>query len=174
LRKILGWDFIPWNHVKDLHDDLPGPPLIALFGAYLFLDRNLGLKALASQSIPEESWGCMRCGFCCTSMRPGPVKAPTYRSWEEAEAPVAWFYRPSGRRKRNLVYRCWYHNGVCLRICPFLLANRNDSRMFCSIYHMGNDLRPPVCSGFHPRHATCRSGVDAKSTPYSGEVYLRE
>ena len=174
LHKILKWDFIPFDHVKDRHSDLAGPPLTALFEAYLCLGRNLDLKALTSQNIAEDSWGCMRCGFCCTSMRPGPVTAATYRDWEKAEAPVAWFYSSSERRKGNLVYKCWYHNGVRLRICPFMFINRNDSRTFCSIYHMGDDFRPPVCTDFHPRHVTCRPGVDTEITPYPGREYLRE
>jgi hypothetical protein len=155
LYDILDWDFIPFNHVADRHGDLPGPPLIALFEAYLCLHKNLNLETLASQSVPEESWGCMRCGYCCTSMRPGSVKASTYRSWEEAGAPVAWFYSPSQWRNKNPVYKCWYHNGIRLRICPFMLINLWDLKPFCSIYHMGNDFRPSECSGYLPRHETC-------------------
>ena len=157
LHKILDWDFVPWNHVKDHHNDLSNPSLTALLEAYLRLDEYLDLEDLASQTIPEESWGCKRCGFCCTSMQPGPVTAATYRNWEEAEAPVAWFYSARGKRKKNPVYRCWFYNDIRLRICPFMFTNRRDSRNFCSIYHMGDDYRPPVCSKYVPRHETCTS-----------------
>jgi len=155
LYDILDWDFIPFNHVKDRHSDLPGPPLLALFEAYLRLDRDLDLEALASQSVPEESWGCKRCGYCCASMRPNSVKASIYRNWEEAGAPVAWFYSTSGKINRNSIYSCWYYNGVRLRICPFMLINLWDLKPFCSIYHMGDDFRPSACSGYLPRHETC-------------------
>ena len=155
LHDILEWDFIPWNHLKNSHSDLPGSPLTALFEAYLSLDKYLNLNTMAPQNIPEESWGCLRCGFCCTSMRPGPVSSATYQRWETSDAPVAWFYVPVGLKRRKPTYKCWYNYGVRLRICPFMLINRNDSRAFCSIYHMGDDFRPPVCVNYIPRHETC-------------------
>jgi hypothetical protein len=155
LYDIVEWDFIPLMHIKDRHSDLAAAPIEALFGAYLWLGKNLDLRALASQDIPGESWGCMRCGFCCTFMRPGPVKAATYRGWEKAVAPVARFYKPSGKEKRNSTYRCWYHDGIRLRMCPFMFTNRIDQRPFCSIYRMGEKFRPPACSRYIPRHETC-------------------
>ena len=157
LHDLLKWEFIPWNHILDHHRDMSGPPLTALFDAYLSLNSHLGLKTLSSQNLPENTWGCMRCGFCCTSMRPGPVAAATYRYWEKAGVPVALFYKTRARRKTNPVYRCWYHNGVRLRICPFMFINLKDSRTFCSIYHMGDEYRPSMCSGYIPRHETCTS-----------------
>jgi len=174
LHDILKWDFLPLTHLKDRHSDLFGPPLTALFEAYLILDDYLNLKTMASQDIPEDSWGCMRCGFCCTFMRPGPVTAATYRDWEKEGAPVAWFYNVRGKWKKNPVYKCWYYNGIRLRLCPFLFINRNDSMPFCSIYHMGDDFRPPVCSDFHPRHVTCRPDIDTEITPHPGREHLRE
>ncbi len=157
LRHMLSWDFLPWDHVGDHHSDLSDPSLTALFDAYLNLDSYLDLESIASQDIPEGSWGCSRCGFCCTSRRPGPVTADTIWNWEKAQAPIALFYSARGQNKRNPAYRCWYHNGIRLRICPFMFVNRNDSRPFCSIYHMGDDFRPPACSGYLPRHKTCNA-----------------
>lgn len=155
LHGILTWDFLPFNHIKDRHGDLSRPHLTALFESYGRIGQSLDLGALVLQSIPEESWGCMRCGFCCTSRRPGTVKASTYKGWIEAQAPIAWFYSPTVLGKKNPDYRCWYHDGVRLRMCPFMLINRNDARPFCSIYHMGDSCRPPVCSRYVPRHGTC-------------------
>jgi hypothetical protein len=155
LQDLLKWEFIPWSHVKYRHSDLAGPPLTALLGAYSTLNSHFDLKTISSQDLPEENWGCMRCGFCCTSRRPGPVTAATYRNWEKAGAPVALFYKVRGRKKRNPVYSCWFHNGIRLRICPFLLMNLTDHKPFCSIYHTGDDYRPFACSGYVPRHETC-------------------
>ena len=155
LNEICSRDYIPFMHVKDRHEDLSVTHLTALFEAYQRLDQALDVETLATRTISEDSWGCMRCGFCCTFMRPGPVKASTYRSWMDADAPIAWFYSARREKSRNGVYRCWYHNGVRLRMCPFMFINLRDFRPFCSIYHMGDDLRPPVCSGFIPKHETC-------------------
>jgi hypothetical protein len=157
LHSVLSWDFIPWSFVEDRHRNLPCAPLIALFDAYLLLDSHLDLEAMVSLEIPPQSWGCERCGYCCASMRPGPVKPSAYRAWEAAGAPVAWFYSPQGRRNKNSVYRCWYHNGVRLMICPFMFINRKDHRPFCAIYPMGNEFRPSVCSKYIPRHEACTS-----------------
>lgn len=154
-RGVLEWDHIPWSYVKNCHLDLPSEPLAALFDAYCRIDTVLDLDTIVKLELPEGSWGCMRCGHCCSSMQPGPVRHATYRRWHEAGAPVAWFYSPRGRAGKNPVYRCWYHNGVRLRICPFLFLNLADSRPICSIYHMGDDLRPPVCSKYVPLHETC-------------------
>ena len=163
LHEICSRDYIPLQFVKNRHDDFSIAHLTALFEAYRRLDQVLDLGTLATQAIGEDSWGCMRCGFCCTSMRPGPVEAFTYRNWIDANAPVAWFYSARKKENRNRVYRCWYHNGVRLRMCPFMFINLKDNRPFCSIYHMGDDLRPPVCSGFIPRHESCgqpRSAIE--------------
>ena len=51
----------------------------------------------------------------------------------------------------------WFHNGVRLRVCHFMFINLEDSRTFCSIYHMGDEYRPSMCSGYIPRHETCTS-----------------
>ena len=174
LHEILEWEFIPWDHLKDRHSDLSGPHLTALFEAYLYLNRHLDLKTQASQTIPEKSWGCMRCGFCCTSMRPKAVRSSTYQRWEKADAPVAWFYSFSGKVKKGRDYRCWYHNGIRLRICPFMFINLNDSRSFCSIYPMGDNFRPPACSSCNPRHETCRPDIGTVSSPYLGQELLHE
>jgi len=174
LRDILEWDFVPWNFIQDRHANLAPAPLTALFQAYLDLNNYLDLEALVSQKIPETSWGCERCGFCCTSMRPGPVTAAIYEVWEQAGIPIAWFYKPAGKWRRNSLYKCWYHNDVHLRICPFVFINRYDSRPFCSIYHMGAQYRPPICSSFHPRHESCGLEVNTGTTPYLGQEYLHE
>lgn len=155
LHHLLGLDYIPWDKVAARHADVSEPDLTAQFEAYGLVKARFDLEALASLKIPEGSWGCMRCGFCCSSMRPGPVPAETFRQWEEADAPVAWFYQPRRRSGPKILYRCWYHNGVRLRICPFMFINLRDSRPFCSIYSMGDDHRPPVCSKYVPRHETC-------------------
>jgi hypothetical protein len=155
LHPVLKWHFIPWGKVRERHADLTGPPLVALFEAYHSIDDLLNLESLAWKIVPEESWGCMRCGFCCSYMRPGPVPARLFLEWEKAGVPVAWFYKPRKKGKPNSTYRCWYNNGTRLRICPFMIVNLTDGKPFCSIYHMGDDHRPPVCSKYVPRHETC-------------------
>ena len=155
-HKILGWEFIPWSFIRARYKDLTSPSLISLLEAYLLLEDHLHLESIVSQRIPEDSWGCMRCGFCCTSMRPGPVKAATYLAWEKAGAPVALFYE-ARRNGKNRVYKCWYYNGVRLKICPFMFINLNDSKPFCSIYSMGDEYRPSVCSNYVPWHEDCTS-----------------
>ena len=154
LRQILEWEFIPWSFIKTRHTDLTSSSLTSLLGAYQLLQDHLDLESIAMQKIPEDSWGCMRCGFCCSSMRPGPVKATTYMDWENAGAPAALFYE-ARRKGKNRVYKCWYYGGVRLNICPFMLINLNDSKPFCSIYHMGDEYRPSVCAKYVPRHETC-------------------
>ena len=77
LKEVLAWDFIPWSYVKERHNDLSEPALTALFDAYVRIEQRLDLAEIASSVIPEDSWGCLRCGFCCVYMRPGPVKTPT-------------------------------------------------------------------------------------------------
>ena len=154
-HEVLAWDFLPWDYIRDRHPDMAAKPLVALFDAYSLINTTLNLEEIVQQELPQGSWGCMRCGFCCSSMRPGPVRSATYRKWENTGAPVAWFYRPRRKERKNSLYRCWYHNGVRLRICPFMLVNRSDSKPICAIYHMGDDLRPPVCSRYVPMHETC-------------------
>jgi hypothetical protein len=156
-NKVLTWEFVPWGFVRERHESLSDPALKALIDAYASIEHRLDLEEIASVIIQEDSWGCLRCGHCCTYMRPGPVTDPTYSRWQEADAPVAWFYQARKRTRKNRVYRCWFHEGIRLRMCPFLIINRNDSRPACSIYHMGDDFRPPVCCGFKPRHETCTS-----------------
>jgi len=155
LSGILDWDFIPFEHIENRHRDLSTAHLTALFEAYIRLDQVLDIESLASAQIPEDSWGCMRCGFCCTDMRPGPVKASTYHEWERVGSPLAFFYSSRGTNTRKPVYRCWFSEGTRLRICPFMFTNRNDLRPFCSLYNMGDDLRPSACAKFIPRHKTC-------------------
>lgn len=155
LHEILDWDFIPLRHIEDRHRDLSAKHLTALFEAYHFISQNLDLEFLSSAEIPRDSWGCTRCGFCCTYMRPGPATDSTYRKWEEAGSPLIWFFSPQGASTRNPLYRCWYFNGVRLRMCPLMFTNRKDLRTFCSIYAMGDDLRPSACSRYIPRHETC-------------------
>jgi len=157
LHDVLEWDFIPWEFIRNRYGDSRGPDLRALFEAYLRLASRLDLEAQVSQVIPAGSWGCMRCGFCCSFMQPRPVRASTYKVWEKAAAPVAWFYNSRGNVTKDNVYRCWYHDGVRLRICPFMLINRNDHRPFCTIYGMGENFRPPTCSKYIPRHPSCTS-----------------
>lgn len=155
LHGVLSWDFIPWDRVRERHTDMAVPHLTALFEAYLRMDRHLDLKTLASRKLSEGSWGCMRCGFCCSYMRPGPVPAAQFERWKSTGTPLAWFYSPRRRGRSNTLYRCWYSNGIRLRICPFMLINLEDSRPFCAIYHLGEDQRPSVCSRYVPRHETC-------------------
>lgn len=155
LNGILDWDFIPFDHIEKRHGDLSAVHLTALFEAYLLLGQVLDLESLASVEIPEDSWGCMRCGFCCSNMRPGPVKASTYLEWKEAGSPLVLFYSSQGTKTKNPVYRCWFSKGTRLRICPFMLLNRIDLRAFCSVYGTGVDLRPSECSKYKPRHETC-------------------
>ncbi|MDF1527370.1 MAG: hypothetical protein RRA15_13065 [bacterium] len=109
LHDLLACEFLPWSHILEHYSDMSGPPLTALFDAYQSLHSHLDFKALSSQNLPEDSWGCMRCGFCCTSRRPGPVTAATYRHWEKVGAPVALFYKTRARRKKNPVYICCLH-----------------------------------------------------------------
>jgi len=154
---VLTWDFIPWTFIESRHPRLPCPALTALLEAYRLLATLLDLETLVSREIPAESWGCERCGFCCTSMRPGSVDAPTYRAWEEAGAPAARFCSQRSWKGKGSVYRCWYHNGVRLMICPFMFINRVDHKPFCAIYFMGDCYRPSVCSRYIPRHETCTS-----------------
>lgn len=155
LHAILAWDFLPFRQIKERHGDLSRPHLAALFESYQHIGESLDLEVLATRIIPVESWGCMRCGFCCTSMRPGSVSASVYRGWVQSQAPVARFYRSSGLGTGNRDYSCWYHGGVRLRMCPFMFINGNDSRPFCALYHMGDSFRPSVCSRYVPRHGTC-------------------
>ena len=155
-HRILQWEFIPWSYIKSHHTDLTSSSLTTLLEAYLLLEDHLNLESIVSQRIPEDSWGCMRCGFCCSSMRPGPVKAATYQAWKDAGAPVALFYKARRKRKKR-VYKCWYYRGVRMKMCPFMLINLNDSKPFCAIYHMGDEYRPSVCSNYVPRHEACTS-----------------
>lgn len=158
LHDILAWDFLPWNFIKNRHGDRPNTALIALLEAYSRLDRLLDLDSLGSMALPSDSGGCLRCGSCCTYMRPGAVSGKTYRKWEQAGVPVALFYSPVGKKIPHSRYNCWYNNGERLRMCPFLLMNRLDSRPFCSIHHLGREFRPRACSRFPPNPPVCQTG----------------
>ena len=158
LHTILSWDFIPWTFVKNRHGDHPNTPLVALLDAYYRLNGILDLESIASAIIPSDSGGCLRCGSCCTYLRPGAVSGRTWRRWEKTEVPVALFYDPVGKKKPHFTYNCWFNNGVRLRMCPFLLMNRNDSKPFCSIHHLGREFRPRACSRFPPNPPTCQTG----------------
>ena len=158
LHTILSWDFIPWNFVKNRHGDHPNTSLVALLEAYSRLADLLKLESIASATIPSDSGGCLRCGSCCTFMRPGAVSGRTWRRWDRTGVPVALFYSPVGKKKPHSTYNCWFNNSVRLRMCPFLLMNRNDSKPFCSIHHMGREFRPRACSRFPPNPPTCQTG----------------
>ena len=158
LHRILLWDFIPWNFVKNRHSDHPNSPLIALLEAYLRLHGILDLESLASMALPSDSGGCLRCGSCCVFMRPGGVSGRTYRRWKKTGVPVALFYSPVKKNKPYSTYNCWFNNCERLRMCPFLLMNRIDSKPFCSIHHMGRDSRPGACSRFSPNPPICQTG----------------
>ena len=158
LRKIPRWEFLPWGGIKKRHTGPDDPALTALLQSYQRLAAGLDLPGLTFQPIPRDAWGCERCAHCCIYMRPGPVPASTFRRWMERDAPVAWFYRPVTIIGHSPRYHCWYQGEVRLKMCPFLLINLRDGRPFCSIYHMGDDLRPSTCSNFKPRHEKCRNG----------------
>jgi hypothetical protein len=158
LHEILAWDFIPWDYVKKRHGDAPNDPLVALLDAYSQLADVIDLEALCSRDIPDFAGNCLRCGSCCAYMRPGTVSSSTYRKWQEMGAPVARFYSPFGKKKRNPTYNCWYNNGIRLRLCPFMFVNRNDLKPFCAIHHLGRDHRPRACSRFSPNPPLCQTG----------------
>ena len=158
LHRILSWDFIPWNFVKNRHSDHPNTPLLALLEAYSHLDDLLDLESFASMVLPSDSGGCLRCGSCCAFMRPGAVSGKTYRRWKRTGVPVALFYSPFKKKKPFSTYNCWFNNCERLRMCPFLLVNRIDSKPFCSIHHMGRDSRPGACSRFSPNPPICQTG----------------
>jgi hypothetical protein len=158
LHPVLFWKFIPWNFIKNRHGDQPNTSLIALLEAYSELNNLLDLESLASMILPSDSGGCLRCGSCCTYMRPGAVSGRTFRKWISSGIPVALFYSPVGKREPFTTYNCWYNKGQRLRMCPFLLINLHDSRPFCSIHHMGREYRPGTCSRFPPNPPLCQTG----------------
>jgi hypothetical protein len=158
LHGILKWDFIPWSYVKSRHGDQPNTSLISLLDAYRILGDLLDLPSLASTTIPDDSSGCLRCGSCCSYMRPGAVSGRTYRRWEQNGMPVARFYGPVGKRNPRSSYTSWFNCGVRLRICPFMLINRVDWKPFCCIHHMGREYRPRACSRFAPNPPVCQTG----------------
>ena len=158
MHPILSWEFLPWNFIKNRHGDQPNTPLIALLEAYSDLNDLLDLESLASMTLPSDSGSCLRCGSCCTYMRPGAVTGRTFRRWVSSGIPVALFYRPVGKRGSSTTYICWYNRGQRLRMCPFLLINLQDARPFCSIHHMGREYRPSTCYRFPPNPPLCQTG----------------
>ncbi|MDF1535853.1 MAG: hypothetical protein P1S46_05035 [bacterium] len=157
LQDILQWDLIPWNHVKDRHGDSPDEPLISLLDAYRQLGELVDLWSLSSRTIGEYEGTCTRCGSCCAHRRPGSVSSSTYRRWLEMELPVAMFYNQDDGADPGSSFSCWFHKGIRLRICPFLLVNLVDGKPFCAIHHTGNENRPPACSEFLPHPPTCQT-----------------
>ncbi len=150
LGDLVSKEWIPWKWVEKLHPDLPEKQIIALFEAYNYLSYNIPIYHLASRELPDDPDGCQRCGYCCSYLRPGIVSSETIRYWREQAGLAAKFYRPVGRW-RNSWYKCWYHGDVRLRICPLLFRNTMDGKTFCSIHHLGDDFRPPMCV----RHRAC-------------------
>lgn len=145
--------------MKNRHGDLPNTPLIALLEAYLRLDDLLDMESLSLMEIPPpDSGGCLRCGSCCTYLRPGAVSGRTWRRWERSGMPVAYFYSPFKGKDTPSSYTCWFNNGVRLRMCPFLLLNRMDGKPFCCIHHLGRHHRPRACSRFAPNPPICQTG----------------
>lgn len=158
LTGLLTARWIPWALVRQRHGDLPNDPVVALFSAYHYLlTRSFPAEKLSRSLIPGDSSGCMRCGTCCTFMRPGAVSANTYRKWEDRGALVSKFYEPVSRG-RNPRHNCWFYGGVRLRICPLLLQNIRDSNPFCSIHHLGPEHRPAACARFRPDPPLCSTG----------------
>jgi len=150
LCDLVSKEWIPWKWVENRHSDLPEKEITALFEAYNYLSRTFPIDSLASHVFPENPHGCARCGYCCTCLRPGLVSSKTIHKWREQDGLAAEFYRPVGRWQ-NSRYKCWYHRDVRLRICPLLFRNIRDGKTFCSIYHLGDDYRPPACV----RHRAC-------------------
>ena len=150
LGGLVSMEWIPWKWIENRHSDLPAKELMALFEAYSLVADTIPVDSLASRTFPEDPEGCQRCGYCCTCLRPGIVSFETFRMWWEQDALAAKFYRPVGRW-RNSRYKCWYYQGVRLRICPLLFRSARDGKTFCSIHHLGDHFRPPVCV----RHRTC-------------------
>lgn len=158
LCDLVSAEWIPWEMVRRRHGDLPNDPLVALFDAYhLILSRSHPVEALAAQRIPDDSSRCLRCGTCCTHMRPGAVSAATYRRWKERGTLAGEFYMAVGEG-RNRRYTCWFFGGVRLRICPLLFRNLEDGRPFCSVHHLGRRHRPSACARFQPNPPTCTWG----------------
>ena len=158
LRDLLTVEWIPWELVKRRHGDLPNDPVLALFSAYkCVLSYSYPIASLAMQKIPRDSSGCLRCGTCCTHMRPGAVSASTYRRWKERRALVSEFYAPVGKG-RNPRHTCWFFSGVRLRLCPLLFCNLVDGKPFCSIHHLGRGHRPRACARFQPNPPLCSTG----------------
>jgi hypothetical protein len=158
MHHILDREYLPWNLIKARHGDHPLAPLTALLDAYCAADRILDLGTLATINIPEDSSGCLRCGSCCAYLRPGAVSGRTYMDWRIRGRPVAMFYSPVENWPAGSSYNCWFHNGVRLRMCPFLMMNLNDGLPFCCIHHMGKRHRPGACSRFQPDPPACQTG----------------
>ncbi len=154
LDDLLNKEWIPSDWIARCHPDLQEGPLTALFEAYLFLSRKLDLASLSNHDIPEDTASCLRCGWCCTCLRPGYVSDSTVSVWRKRGAVVEEFYRPVGRGWSRR-HGCWFFGQVRLRICPLLLRNRRDGKVFCTIYHMGSKFRPPACSRYQPNPPSC-------------------
>lgn len=158
LTGLLSADWIPWALVQQRHGDLPNDPVIALFSAYDHLmNRSFPVNDLAASVIPPDFSGCLRCGTCCTFMRPGAVSAATHRKWEKKGTLVSEFYGPVGKG-RNPRHSCWFYGEIRLRICPLLLQNKKDGKPFCSVHHLGPGHRPPACARFQPNPPLCTTG----------------
>jgi hypothetical protein len=164
LTGLLAAEWIPWALVRQRHGDLPNDPVVALFSAYKnILSSSHPVQELAACEIPPDSSGCLRCGTCCTFMRPGSVSAATYRKWKKRGALVSDFYK-SVEKGRNPRHTCWFFGGTRLRICPLLLQNSRDQKPFCSIHHLGRGYRPSACARFVPNPPLCSSGQEIRNT----------
>lgn len=147
-------EWIPWDWVDRCYSDLNKEHLTALFEAYRFLSGEMDLDSLSDQDIQDDSSGCLRCGWCCTYLKPGFVSSHQIRKWRMRGALVAEFYRPVGEGKSTR-YGCWFSGQIRLRICPFMFRNRRDRNVFCSIHHMGSKFRPATCRRFQPNPPDC-------------------
>jgi hypothetical protein len=153
-RHLLSANWIPWSLVWRRHDEPHLEPMTALLSAYQHISQNPSILELSEQRIPVDSQGCLRCGACCSFMRPGQVSAVTFRKWQREGAVIENFFKAFGREEQP-TYHCWFFEGVRLRMCPLLLQNVLDGRTFCAVHHHGPDQRHPACSGYRLNPPLC-------------------
>ncbi len=148
--------WIPWSWILERHFASSMEPLLALFGAYRFIDSRIDLKRLSSLAETPGPTTCRRCGSCCAELNPGPFETWEYDFWTRHDSLIRYFVQPVDNGQGNCQrYEGWYYDGVRLRMCPLLFTNGSKSMAFCSTYHQGPGHRPEACEQFRPNYPHC-------------------